>query len=131
VLPPRDGFNPPEAARVVGEAWAAAYPHYTQAAAHLRAALDIAGDQPVGYAHWYPDTAITRREHIRRQLLYVESVGIAGREIGMQFGYLAGKRNPRHAEACRAAAAFFRTLGQPKGWSEQYERKTREIELCG
>ena len=131
VLPPRDGFNPPEAARVVGEAWAAAYPHYAQAAAHLRAALDITGDQPVGYAHWYPDTAITRREHIRRQLLYVESVGIAGREIGMQFGYLAGKRDPRHAEACLAAAAFFRDLGQPKGWSEQYERKARELEQCG
>jgi len=130
-LPPRDHFNPPDAGRVVGEAWAAAYPHYEKAVGHLRSALEVAEDLPVGYAHWYDGATITRREHIRRQLLYVESVGLTGREIGMQFGYLAGKRDPQHGAACRAAADFFRKLDQPKGWAEQYEQKTKEIDHDG
>ncbi|MCG3150736.1 MAG: hypothetical protein PCFJNLEI_04237 [Verrucomicrobiae bacterium] len=126
-LPPRDQFNPPDAARLVAEAWAAASPHYAQAVAHLRAALEVAEDLPVGYAHWYDGATITRREHIRRQLLYVESVGLTGREIGMQFRYLAGQRAPDHVAACQAAAEFFRKLGQPKGWAEQYEQKLKEL----
>ena len=129
-LPARDQFNPPDAARVVGEAWAAAYPHYAAAAGLLRQALAVADDLPVGYAHWYDGATITRRAHIAKQLLYVEAVGLSGREIGMQFGYLAGQRDPEHAAACRAAATFFKNLGQPKGWSEQYEQKAQEIDRC-
>ena len=133
-LPARDAFNPPEfsaAARTVSEAWRAAYPHYAAAAHRLRQAHANAADLPVGYAHWYDGATITCREHIAKQLLYVEAVGLSGREIGMQFGYLAGQRDPDHAMACRAAAAFFKQLNQPNGWSAQYEQKAQEIEQCG
>ena len=130
-LPPRDGFNPPafaDSARAVAAAWAAATPHYEAAAAALREALAVVEDRSVGYAHWFEGAAITRPEHIRRQLLYVESVGVTGREIGMQFGFLAGQPAREHAAACRAAAAYFRKLGRPEGWAEQYERKGERID---
>ena len=131
-LPPRDHFNPPkfaDAARAVSEAWRTAYPHYAAAAQQLQAALEIPAEEPVGYAHWYDGATITRHEHIARQLRFVESAGVAGREIGLQFGYLAGeKRFLEHAKACRAAAIYFKKLGQPKGWSEQYEQKFQEIQ---
>ena len=132
-LPARDAFNPPEfsaAARTVSEAWRAAAPHYAAAAHRLRQAHANAADLPVGYAHWYDGATITCREHIAKQLRYVEAVGLSGREIGMQFGYLAGQRDPDHARACRAAAAFFQQLAQPNGWSAQYEQKAQEIEQC-
>ncbi len=134
-LPPRDDYNPPdfaEATRVVGEAWRAAFPHYESAAQRLRAAIVLATDEPVGYSHWYDGAKISRLEHISRQLRFVESVGLTGREIGLQFGYLAGvERFPEHLEACRAAAEYFEKLGQPKGWSEQYTKKAQEIERSG
>jgi hypothetical protein len=131
-LPPRDTFNPPafaDAAQAVGEAWRAAHPHYETAAKLLRQAHAMAQDVPVGYAHWYDGATITCREHIARQLLYVESVGVTGREIGLQFGWLAGvKRFQEQSAACREAATYFKNLGQPKGWGEQYEQKAKEIE---
>ncbi|MEI6082727.1 MAG: hypothetical protein WCS70_00335 [Verrucomicrobiota bacterium] len=58
---------------------------------------------------------ITKPEHICRQLLYVESVALTVREIGLHFGYLVGKRDPHHAEAHRTAVEFFKQLGQPIG----------------
>jgi hypothetical protein len=54
---------------------------------------------------------------------------VTGREIGLQFGWLAGvKRFQEQSTACREAATYFKNLGQPEGWGEQYEQKAKEIE---
>ena len=67
-----------------------------------------------------------------------------GCEIGLQFGLHSlweklGRNADTYREkavsqlradaaACRQAASFFRTLGKPKGWPDQYEAKARGIE---
>lgn len=150
--PPRsDGdwvYNPPvfaDALQTVADTWAAAAPHYEQSARHLRAALEHATDAPVGYRHWWNGSSPTptRREHLQRQLLYVESNLHAGREIGANFtlhtlwercdhdeaAYRAGATDLLRADiaACEQAAEFFARLGHPKAWSTQYAAKAEQL----
>ena len=142
-------YNPPdfaEALQAVANAWRLAFPHYENAARLLLQANAVADDSPVFYQIWWngPQPSPTRREHIRRQRLYVESVALAGREIGLQFGLYAlwartgrdrdayrAQAAPLLAEdgaACRVAADFFRDLGKPKEWANLYEAKAERIE---
>jgi hypothetical protein len=142
-------YNPADFAaslQAVADAWRQAWPHYAEAARLLGAAHDAADDGPLFYRFWWngPQPTPTRREHLRRQHLYVESVGLAGREIGLHFGlhslWEKTSRDPQayraraasmlreDAAACRAAARFFGTLGKPHDWPEQYQAKANAIE---
>ncbi|MCW5548847.1 MAG: hypothetical protein KIT44_07775 [Opitutaceae bacterium] len=151
--PPRreddQAYNPEdfgEALQAVADAWEQAAPYYAEAARQLQAAESVAGDEPVFYHFWWNGAAPspTRREHLRRQRLYVESMGLAGREIGRHFGLhalwikcgcradayrrLAGEALQADAAACRHAADFFTTLGAPKDWGRLYAEKAAAIE---
>lgn len=154
-LPPRrEGnqfYNPPDLAsslQCVADAWHRAYPRYEEAARLLIEAQAAVGDDatPLFYHFWWdgPQPTPTRREHLRRQQLYVESMALTGCEIGLQFGLHAlwetSQNDParfrsratpllrQDAAACRAAAAYFRTVGKPLKWPEQYETKAALIE---
>jgi len=142
-------YNPaefPAALQAVADAWREAFPHYRDSARLLAEAESVADDTPVFYHYWWngPAPCPTRREHLRRQRLYVESTAFAGREIGLQFALYALWENTGRdaaayrsvamplltdaATACRAAADFFRPLGLPKGWAALYEAKAKGIE---
>ncbi len=88
--------------------WRGAAPHYAEAARLLQEAAAAADDQPVGYAHWWNGTRppLSRREHLERHRLYVEYMGLLGREIGLHFE-LHGlfERLGRDPHAYQAAAA--------------------------
>ncbi len=150
--PRREGdreYNPAdfgEALQAVADAWAQAAPHYAEAVGQLQAAESVAGDEPVFYHFWWNGAAPspTRREHLRRQRLYVESMGLAGREIGRHFGLhalwikcgcradayrrLAAEALQADAAACRLAADFFTALGVPRDWGRLYAEKAAAIE---
>lgn len=150
--PPRpDGdrvYNPPvfaDALQTVADTWAEAGPYYEQSAQHLRDALDRATDAPLGYRHWWSGSAPTPtcREHLKRQLLYVESMLHAGREIGAHFALHALWERCGHdadafredapdllradISACESAAEFFASLGHPKDWASQYAAKAEAL----
>ncbi|MFA6546481.1 MAG: hypothetical protein WCS99_18840 [Limisphaerales bacterium] len=153
-LPPRtadDGtvYNPADftaALQAVADAWRQAFPHYEAAARLLKQAEAAAGDAPLFYRFWWngKQAIPTQRDHLRRQRLYVESMALTGREIGLQFGLHALWEKLGHdagayrkqavaqlredVVACRDAAGFFQALGKPKGWPAQYEAKARGIE---
>lgn len=143
-------YNPSNfaaALQVVADAWREAHPHYEAAARALTQAEIAADDTPVFYHFWWDgfQPSPTRREHLRRQRLYIESMAYAGREIGLQFALYAlweltgrdqaayrAKATPlltENAAACRAAANYFRPLGKPTGWADLYEAKARRIEI--
>ena len=124
-------YNPQEAAErleAVATAWEAAYPHYRLASEALAKAVEAADDTPVFYSFWWSGEKATptRKEHLRRERLYVDSMGFAGREIGLHFGlnalyervkrdataYQAQSREllTRDARACRDAADFFERI---------------------
>lgn len=148
----RDGdnvFNPADfgaALQAVADAWAQATPHYVEAVKHMDHALASAGDEPLFYRFWWSGTAPTptRREHLRRQKLHLESMTHAGREIGLHFGLHALWERTGHnaaayrsrgeallranAAACREAAEFFAALGKPKDWGQLYTAKADAIE---
>jgi hypothetical protein len=152
--PPRaadDGtvYNPADfiaALQAVADAWRQAFPHYQEAAQRLEQAQSAADDGPLFYRFWWSgkQATPTKRDHLRRQRLYVESMAMVGREIGLQFGLHAlwetlgrsadGYREKavsqlrEDAAACREAASFFRTLGKPKDWPDQYDAKACGIE---
>jgi hypothetical protein len=108
----------------VSDAWRKAFPHYEKAIALMHQAFEHADDGPLFYAFWWSgsDTP-TRREHIRRQTLYLESMAYCGCEIGLHFGLQAQYErvdgDPERyreqaaallmedAAACLAAASFF------------------------
>lgn len=142
-------YNPadfPAALQAVAGAWQAAFPHYQEAVHQLSLATAAADDVPVFYRFWWngAQQTPTRREHLRRQLLHVESMALAGHEIGLHFGLHAlweqTGRDPdtyrakasellRHAAAAsRAAAAHFHSLGRPKDWGQLYADKAIAIE---
>lgn len=142
-------YNPAdfaEALCLVGYAWRRAAPEFAGAVRLLREAENLAENSPLFYSHWWNGDASTptARAHIRRQSLYAESLGFAGREIGLQFELhalwersgLDAHAYRRDAEsllkedaaACRTAAAYFATLGKPKNWVAQYSAKARAIE---
>ena len=141
-------FNPAdfaEALQAVSDAWARARPHYLAAVGALRTALACATDAPVFYHFWWNGTgpAPTCREHIRRQLLHLESMATPGNEIGLHFGLHALWETVDHdtadfrtkAEsllradivACRAAEEFFDRLGKPKDWGRLYAAKAQAM----
>lgn len=150
--PRREGaalYNPSDfatALQAVADAWALAAPHYDEAVAKMREALASADDSAVFYHFWWNGDAPTpsRHEHVRRQLLHVQSMALAGREIGLHFGLHAlWERSGRDAaryrrqaesllkadiEACRAAGNFFQTLGKPKDWGRLYMEKAAALE---
>jgi hypothetical protein len=153
-LPPRTAdngtlLNPDDLAvalQAVADAWRHASPHYQQASDLLKQAQAAVGDAPLFYRFWWNGIrpVPSPREHLRRQRLYVDSMALTGREIGLQFGLhalwerlghnaaayhqQAGEQLRDDAAACREAARFFRAFGRPKGWPEQYEAKARGIE---
>lgn len=154
-----------ERLQAVSDAWEHAWPHYRRAIAAMRRAVALADDsRPVGQAHWWytnPEAADgslegerthepaasrppTPRQHLERQLRYIESTGLAGYEIGLHFGVLACHEScgrdmtvfrrsatpliRKNYRACLAAAAFFEHLpgGPPPAvahWPEQYRKK--------
>lgn len=137
--------------QAVSDAWSRAGPHYEEAVLAMRSALKAADDARVGYAAWWSGARAvpSRREHVRRQLLYLESMAVIGREMGLHFGLFAlYERRSRDAaqfreeapdlmradrDACIAAALFVEGLGErcPAGlsaWPGLYRKKAREIE---
>jgi hypothetical protein len=150
--PRRDGenvYSPTDfasALQAVADAWAQATPHYVEAVKHMGRALASAGDEPLFYRFWWNGTAPTptRREHLRRQKLHLESMTHAGREIGLHFALHALWERTRRdaaeyrkqgaallradAAACREAAEFFAALGKPKDWGRLYTAKAEAIE---
>lgn len=135
-----------EALRTVGDAWAAAAPHWAEAIKHLESAIAAADESPLGYVHWWngEKSPPTRRGHLQRQHRHAVAMLAAGREIGRHFALHARWEDADHdpavyrrtaaevlAEdvgACRAAAETFKTLGAPAGWPEAYAAKAMAIE---
>jgi hypothetical protein len=127
----------------VSDAWRMAFPHYEKAIALMHQAFEHSDDGPLFYAFWWSgsDTP-TRREHIRRQKLYLESIAYCGLEIGLHFGLQAQYEmvdgDPERyreqaaallkedAEACLVAAEFFEGL-RYRDWPELYRNKAAEI----
>lgn len=151
--PPRTSgdrvLNPPafaDALQAVADAWRQAVPHYEAALRHLESALAIANDEPVFYSFWWNGEAKipTQREHLEREKRYVESMLVAGREIGLHFALHAIWENvghdadayrvnsaellPENRNACLAAADYFAALGKPLDWAAQYRAKATAIE---
>jgi hypothetical protein len=151
--PPRpDGttlYNPAEfadALQAVADAWAEAGPHYAEAVRQIERAHASATEAPLFYRFWWngPQPTHSQREHLRRQQLYLTSMALAGREIGLHFALHAlwerTGRNPaayrtqaagllrEDATACRNAAAYFKSLGKPKDWGPLYAAKADAIE---
>lgn len=150
--PRRDGetvYNPvafADALQAVADAWGAASPHYAAAVREMERAVALADDAPVFYRFWWNGATPTptRREHLRRQKLHLESMAFAGREIGLHFALHALWERTGHdaagyrkdgetllradAAACRDAAAFFTALGKPKDWGRLYAAKAEAIE---
>lgn len=141
-------YNPADfsaALQAVSDAWRDAGRHYEEAIRLMTAAESAADDEPVFYRFWWNGVSPTptRRQHLHRQRLYLESTSMAGREIGVQFGlyalweklggdvtaYRAQCEPLRRAgiEACRAAARYFSALGKPAGWAEQYAQKADRL----
>lgn len=141
-------LNPPEfsaALQAVAEVWRRATPHYEAASRQLDLAIAAADDEPVFYSFWWNGSAATptRREHLHRQKRYIDSMRLAGREIGLHFALHAIWENVAHnatayresaatllAEditACLAAADYFARLGKPANWTEQYRAKAEAI----
>jgi len=157
--PPRTAgpivYNPPELQdrlQRVGDAWSMAFPHYRKAIDCMREAGEKADDQPVFYSFWWSGEgrSPTRREHLRREGVYLESMALAGREIGIHFSLNALferlQRNPEayrqqagdmlreDVQACCAAADLFERLkaqGDDKqagrDWAQDYRAKADRI----
>lgn len=150
--PPRPAgeklYNPPDSAaalQAVADAWHDACPHLVESVRQLARAEGVVDDGPLFHRFWWNGAAATptRRAHLRRQRIYVESLTAAGREIGLQFGVyarwvrlkgdLAAYRSEAAPDlhelvaACRAAAEYFGAMGRPPGWAESYAAKARRF----
>ncbi|MFA6240821.1 MAG: hypothetical protein WC655_07835 [Candidatus Hydrogenedentales bacterium] len=158
--PPRQAtgftYNDPGLAnrlQSVADAWQLAYPHYIEASERMEQAIDKAMNEPLFYAFWWTGEtkSPTRREHIRRQRLYIESMAFVGREIGAHFALNAlfervgrdavAYKQQAHgllledAKACRNAAAFFEKLKingddrrSDRDWAVLYHAKAEAID---
>jgi hypothetical protein len=140
------------ALQAVHDAWELAAPWYQEATAALTDAIALADDSPIGYAHWWSGVSAvpSRREHLRRQRLYVQSMAVVGREIGLDFGLQAlyervsrdhtAYRTAAHAllaadaQACWEAAALMTALRESgddrhpsRSWAELYMAKAAAI----
>ena len=157
--PPRTAgaviYNPPDLQdrlQRVGDAWRTAFPHYQKAVDCMREAEAKADDSPVFYSFWWSGggNTPTRREHLRREGIYLESMALVGREIGIHFSLNALferlQRDPdaykqqagdllhEDMQACSAAADLFERLkaqGDDKqagrDWAKQYRVKAERI----
>lgn len=123
----------------VGDAWRLACPHYVEASERLREAAEWADDTPVFYAFWWSGKGKTpsRREHLRRERIYVDSMHVVGREIGIHFSLNALYERVRHdaaayrqqakdllledVRACRDAADYLERL-KAQGDDRQLDR---------
>ena len=154
---PTNGFtynieNLAERLAAVGEAWHLAWPYYEKAIAQMDLALAAADDQPVFYQFWWngEKPSPTRREHIRRQKLYIESTGKIGREIGLHFSLNALYEKTKGddaaylkqgvvllhelQDACMDASNFMERLKnqgnerqKERNWDELYRKKAEGI----
>ncbi|MHB9035403.1 MAG: hypothetical protein ACYC64_01960 [Armatimonadota bacterium] len=147
-------YNPPSLSaqlQGVSDAWRLAYPHYAQAEDYMNKALAKADDKPLFYDYWWSgEGSPSQKEHIRRQRIYLQSMGLIGREIGIHFGlqaiYEQSKDDPetyrREAsalltediQACKVVADYFELLRNAKdvridqGFVEKYRKKASDIE---
>jgi len=139
----------------VATGWRLAAPHYAAAARQLDEAAAVADDTPVGYAFWWNGTAppLGRREHLRRHKMFVEFLGLIGREIGLHFElqarmeradrdakvYLKNARNllNEDLQACKDIIGFVERLEREHQavkhlpahrWREEYVRKAAQLE---
>ncbi len=148
-------YNPPELAerlQRVGDAWRMAFPHYEQAIKHMHEAAEKADDVPVFYSYWWSGDAKSpsRREHLRRQGIYLESMAFVGREIGIHFSLNALYERVQHdpdayreqakpllaedVQACRETADLFDRLKRQcddkragRDWATLYRAKAERI----
>ena len=137
----------------VSDSWREALPHYHQAIACMHRAIQRADGKTVGYAFWWSGAAVppNRQEHLRRQLRYLESMAVVGREIGLHFGLhalccrcesneasyreQAAAMLAEDRTACLAVAEYFETL-RPWGddpqsridWVQAYREKAAAID---
>lgn len=157
--PPRQAgpltYNPPDLAerlQRVGDAWRLAYPYYMQALDSMRKAAEAADDRPVFYGYWWSGEGQvpSRKEHLQRQCLYIESMGVTGREIGIHFslnalfervGRDAAAYRERTTEllredvqACLDAAQFYERIKETgedrradRDWAGLYRAKAERI----
>jgi hypothetical protein len=138
----------------VAAGWRLAAPHFAEAARLLGEAAAAADDAPVGYAFWWCGAAapLGRREHLVRHKIYVEFLGLLGREIGLHFelhalferlgrdpgAYLAaaGDLLREDRAACEAIVEFCERLvrdqpaavAQSARWGAEYRRKIERTE---
>ncbi len=136
----------------VGQGWRLAAPHYAEAARLLGDAIAATDDAPIGYAHWWNGEIRrpSRREHLTRHRIYVEFMGLIGREIGLHFELHALFEKLEHdtaaymtdakpmldddLAACHAIVAFIDRLAReypkaaPNGnWRLDYARKIEQL----
>ncbi len=148
-------YNPPDLAerlQRVGDAWRAAFPFYQKAVEFMHEAVEKADDTPLFYAFWWSgnEQSPSRREHLRREGLYLESMGLTGREIGIHFSLNALYEKVNHDPAaykhqaksllledvlaCQEAADFFDRVKREsddrlrdRNWSSLYRAKADRI----
>ncbi len=137
----------------VAVGWRVAAPHFAEAVRLLGEAAVVADDAPVGYAFWWNGAGAPprRREHLARHRIYVEYLGLLGREIGLHFelhalferlgrdpgAYLAtaGDLLREDRAACEAIVAFCERLlherpgaaAQSAQWHTAYRRKIEQL----
>ncbi len=139
----------------VAAGWRLAAPHYAEASRYLEEAIALADETPLGYAFWWNGAAETlnRREHLRRHQMYVEFLGLLGREISLHFElharleqcgrdveqYLKDVENllREDLDACRGIVFFCEHLETeyPQAtnmsagrWRMDYSQKARQLE---
>lgn len=135
----------------VATAWELATPHYGRAITAMQNAWKTAKAYPLGYSYWWtgdPATP-TQRDHLGRQMLYLVSMALTGREIGLHFALHALSERLDHDEdafraeaaqlltddqaACIDVAAFFERIAANKPnapwakWPAIYRRKADGI----
>jgi hypothetical protein len=137
---------------LIGEVWSRAWPFYQRAVDWMDKAIAQVDDGELFYAYWWSgeEKSPTRKEHLKQQKLYLESIGIVGHEIGLHFSLLSlyERLNGDHekyrkeardllaedAEASRACAEFLmryaeaKETPQMKSWAEQYLKKAEVID---
>ncbi len=137
----------------VHKAWLNAFPYYQKATAAMEQAYKIADEKELFYSYWWdgPKKTPTIKEHIKRQKLFIESVGLTGLQIGLDFGmrkiWLDNASNEadykkavkglmaRDIEACKAIAEFFDkvekeeyTRADLSKWEYLYRKRAQETE---
>ena len=130
-----------------------AFPHYMKAVESMRGAAAKADDTPLFYEFWWTgsEKSPMRREHLRREGIYLESMALVGREIGLQFSLNALYERVGHdaaiyrqqakellledRDACRDATEFLERIKaqgddkrKDRDWAPLYRAKAEGIE---